>query len=224
MSLFGRFLELSLPASNVAESLDWYLQLGFTECQTGDIYDHHYAVVTDGRLCIGLHSAGPEAPALTFVRPDLSAHLSAIEQLGAEVAETYQGDERFHQLTFPAPGGIDIRLIEARTFSPPHEAEAPEVGQVRHLTISTPYPDDAKPFWTAGGLSCHDTEDDGLELLTPGLSVAVTTGRVSPVLTLHHADIEHLTALLARKNLRFSEKPAGIQLVSPEGLKLIVAG
>ena len=58
MGAFGRFLELSVPTADILRSLAFYRELGFAELTTGDIRRHHYAVVTDGVIPIGLHAGG----------------------------------------------------------------------------------------------------------------------------------------------------------------------
>jgi len=45
----------SLSTPDIQASLDFYLGLGFTSAEVGDAWSHPYAVVTDGRICLGLH-------------------------------------------------------------------------------------------------------------------------------------------------------------------------
>jgi len=74
MSGVGRFLEVSVRTNDVPKSLHFYKTLGFSELETADVWPHKYAVVSDGVLCIGLHDREFEAPAITFVQPDLARH------------------------------------------------------------------------------------------------------------------------------------------------------
>jgi len=74
MSSLGRFLEFSVRTPNILESLGYYKQLGFTELESGDVWSHKYAVVTDGLLCIGLHDRVFDAPSISFVQQDLAKH------------------------------------------------------------------------------------------------------------------------------------------------------
>ena len=53
--MLGRFLEFSVRAEDILESLAFYKALGFTELAIGDVWKHKYAVVSDGDICIGLH-------------------------------------------------------------------------------------------------------------------------------------------------------------------------
>ena len=69
--MLGRFLEYSIPTPDIRASLDFYGKLGFSQAQVGETWAHPYAVVTDGRLHLGLHQLATAVPALTFVKPDL---------------------------------------------------------------------------------------------------------------------------------------------------------
>ncbi len=53
----GRFHELSIATADIRASLDFYESLGFWQAPTGDAWHHPYAVVTDGRVVLGLHAA-----------------------------------------------------------------------------------------------------------------------------------------------------------------------
>ena len=69
--MLGRFLEVSLQAPDVPASLAFYESLGFVQATVGDTWSHAYAVVTDGRLFLCLHAREFDAPALTWVQPEL---------------------------------------------------------------------------------------------------------------------------------------------------------
>jgi catechol 2,3-dioxygenase-like lactoylglutathione lyase family enzyme len=223
MNLFGRFLELSLPTTDIRESLDWYRLLGFTECPVGDIYEHHYAVVTDGRIYIGLHGANADETSLTFVRPELSQNLQALQAVGLAVDEIYKGEERFHQLVLHDPSGLRVRLIEARTFSPAHIEQPPVVGQLRNLCLTTPYPEDAATFWERGGFDVHDSDDGNIELLMPGMTLLLMAGRATPCLNFHCTDQQSLLDLLNLEDLRYKQRGNELELISPEGLPLRIS-
>jgi catechol 2,3-dioxygenase-like lactoylglutathione lyase family enzyme len=123
MSPLGRFLEISLRTPNILESLDFYRSLGFTELQTGDIYAHKYAVVSDGVLCLGLHEAEFDAPSITFVCPDLARRAQRFQDGGFDFSFVHLDDDEFHQLGLNEPSGRTLTLVEARTF------QAPDPGQ-----------------------------------------------------------------------------------------------
>ena len=83
--MLGRFLEVSLQAPDVPASLEFYESLGFVQATVGDTWSHAYAVVTDGRLFLGLHAHEFSAPTLTWVQPGLAAHAPRLEALGVPV-------------------------------------------------------------------------------------------------------------------------------------------
>ena len=55
-SVLGRFLEYSLATPDIRASLDFYTKLGFSQAEVGEAWPHPYAVVTDGRICLGTAS------------------------------------------------------------------------------------------------------------------------------------------------------------------------
>lgn len=115
-----RFLEISVACDDILQSLVHYRALGFAELLTGDAWDHPYAVVSDGRICIGLHNREMASPALSFVLPGLANALTS--GLGDTLKSdyVYTGEEQFHRAGFSDPCGHPFVLLEARTFSPPN--------------------------------------------------------------------------------------------------------
>ena len=79
-----------------------------------------YAVVADGRLAIGLHGRElPQSPLLSFVLPGPARRdLGALERRGIEILDRRLGDDVFNEASIEA-GGQVVRLLEARTHSPP---------------------------------------------------------------------------------------------------------
>lgn len=120
--MLGRFLEVSVNAPDILASLAFYERLGFTQASVGETWPHPYAVVTDGRLAIGLHQFEFPSPSLTFVQPDLMRRLDALEAIGIEFAFRKVGTDVFNEAGFTDPDGQMIALLEARTFSPPQRA------------------------------------------------------------------------------------------------------
>src|SRR5690606_17800627 len=56
---------------------------------------------------------------LTFVHPQLADRVPELESLGIRMEERQLGEDVFHQVVFRDPAGQAVRLVEARTFSPP---------------------------------------------------------------------------------------------------------
>ena len=119
--MLGRFLEVGVHAPDILESLAFYESLGFVQARVGDAHGHPYAVVTDGRLHLGLHAVDRDSPSLTWIHPGLAAHARALQSRGIELAYSRLGEDGFHELGFHDPSGQLIVLVEARTYSPPAE-------------------------------------------------------------------------------------------------------
>jgi catechol 2,3-dioxygenase-like lactoylglutathione lyase family enzyme len=147
--VLGRFLEYSIATPDIAASLEFYGKLGFSQAEAGDAWPHRYAVVTDGRLCLGLHDPGDEEPALTFVKPGLLGQLEALEALGVDFEFTRLGNDVFNELGWLDPCGHRIRLVEARTFSPAKRLATDTSRCGYFLEIGLPAPDLelAKAWW-----------------------------------------------------------------------------
>ena len=119
--MLGRWLEYSVHCSDILESLGFYRALGFTEVDTGDVWPHGYAVVSDGFLCIGLHARGFDSPALTFVQPELGHRARAMQKHGFEFSLMKLDADVFNDLPFNVTGGISVVMNEARSFTRPVE-------------------------------------------------------------------------------------------------------
>src|SRR5258706_13837431 len=114
--MFGRFLEVSLTTGDIAASVGFYERLGFTQLTTGDTWPHPYGVLSDGRLCIGLHQRHDTSPLLTFVRPELARHLPELRAAGFDPPYTPLGDRDYHALQLHDPTGPGIALPRAPPF------------------------------------------------------------------------------------------------------------
>jgi hypothetical protein len=117
--LLGQFLEIGVQTEDILESLAFYRTLGFSDLKIGDVWPHKYAVVSDGKLCIGLHDRELDGPVLTFVHRDLAQHARAMTDHGFEFDTLRIDSDVFNQLEFRDSDAHTISMIEARTFSPP---------------------------------------------------------------------------------------------------------
>lgn len=140
----GRFLELALPAPDLLASWQALRGLGFTEASTTDARPAGYAAFSDGRMAVGLHQQATEVE-LVFVRPGLqnatgelttgAPATAALAAAGVEPSERKLGEDDAHELAFRLPGGPAVRLLEARTFSPPHVASPASTGWFVELML-----------------------------------------------------------------------------------------
>ncbi len=160
--MLGRFLEFSLRTPNIQASLDFYTKLGFSEAQVGEAWTHPYAVMTDGRICLGLHQREAAEPSLTFVKPALLKHLQVFESRGIEFEYRRLGNDIFNELAWRDPDGHLLRLIEARTFSPSKRAgiETSHCGYFTQITLPCADFAAGKTYWEALGFVAMDEFDD----------------------------------------------------------------
>ena len=236
--MIGRFLEISVQAPEVLESLAFYERLGFTQVTTGEAWPYPYAVVTDGRLAIGLHAHElPQSPLLAFVLPDLGRRLDAIESAGMTILERRLGSDVFNEASFEAPGGQLLRLLEARTFSPAPRAPGDMTRLGWFEEIALPVGDAAAtaPAWEPLGFV---PAEEGAEpyphvgLTSDTLNVAlVDHGTITrPMLTFTDAAMSTRIAKLGEAGFQFARRlPGGLDpaenalLVAPEGTQLLLA-
>jgi catechol 2,3-dioxygenase-like lactoylglutathione lyase family enzyme len=162
--VLGRFLEFSLATPDIQASLDFYTRLEFSQAEVGEAWSHPYAVVTDGRICLGLHQAAIPAPSVTFVKPGLLKHLGSLEELGVEFEFRHLGNDVFNEVGWFDPAGQLVRLVEARTFSPSKRIVTDTSRCGYFLEIGLPAPDleALKVYWEQFGFVGMDESGDRL--------------------------------------------------------------
>lgn len=120
--MLGKFLEISIHTPDILDSLGFYKLLGFQELEVRDTWQHKYAVVTDGELCVGLHDLpADDGPALTFVHQQLAKEARSMSDHGFDFDRMQLDEDVFNELSLRCRDGHVIRMIEARTFSRPDE-------------------------------------------------------------------------------------------------------
>ncbi len=232
MSLLGRFLEFSVRAPDILESLAFYKSLGFAELLIGDVWKHRYAVVSDGELCIGLHDLEFDGPALTFVHPEIAKHARAMADHGFDFRYLKADRDEFNQLGFTDHDSHMIVMLEARTFSPPVD-ELPRslCGEWFETTLPVKDAMHTGRFWAplAPVLlrlreepTVHMRFDaEGMPL---GLSESIALAQ--PSLCFKCADRDALLAAVERLGIRSAPFPgfegAFVELRAPEGTRLYV--
>jgi hypothetical protein len=232
--MLGRFLELSLPAPRILESWQYYQRLGFTAATVGETWAHRYAVVTDGRIALGLHDADLDGPTLSYVLPDLKRHLPAFAAAGIEFDRQEVGEERFNEAAFTSPDGQRIRLLEARTFSPPERPQSSRLGWFEEYALAVRDLERARRWWERLGFVAaaegtepwphlsltSDTLDVGLyltdELTAPTLVFSTEDGRLVRE-RLAEIDVEP-----ERRLPRSLDPQTHLLIVAPEATRLLV--
>lgn len=171
--MLGRFLEVSLLAPDIGASWQRWLSLGFASGEAGDVWPHPYGVVACQGLAVGLHARAAESLCLSFVRP-------GVDELDQELANRLMGTERtqlgadvFNLLELREPGGLLLRVQEARSFSPP--ADPPRttaLGRFRMLSLPCPDLAEARGFWERLDMEVHDITSPWDGITVEGLPLA----------------------------------------------------
>jgi catechol 2,3-dioxygenase-like lactoylglutathione lyase family enzyme len=234
--MLGRFLEVSIHAPEPLESLAFYERLGFTQAAVGDTWSHPYAVVTDGRLFLGLHRYEFPSPSLTFVQPDLMANLERIEALGIELAFRRVGGDEFNEAGFTDPDGQMITLLEARTFSPParRSHETSRLGWFEELALPARDLEASARWWERLGFVAAETTEEPwphIGLTSDSIDVGLAGGAAlrAPMLVFKEPDMAERIRALADSGIGFSRGlPKGLEprenalLTAPEGTMLLL--
>lgn len=232
MSLLGKFLEFSVHAPDIIESLHFYKRLGFTELQIGDIWTHKYSVVSDGNICIGLHDRVFDGPALTFVHQDLAQHARSMSDHGFEFSFLRLDEDVFNESGFASPDGHMITMLETRTFIPPDD-DTPDSLCGSCFEVGLPVRDALRAgrFWAPlvsellhlrEEPTTHMRFDAGSLVL--GLSESIALQQ--PSLSFKCNDDAALTAMIEQEGFKHQPFPgfegAFLELTSPEGTTLFI--
>jgi catechol 2,3-dioxygenase-like lactoylglutathione lyase family enzyme len=231
--VLGRFLEISLHAPDVPASLDFYRRLGLAEAVTGDVWDHHYGVVTDGALALGLHAYDFPSPALTWVCPGIPAAAAALEAAGVALEFLKTGDERFNELGFLDPDGQMVTLLEARTFSPPSgRIPPPAAGFLREYRFPVRVPAQSAAFWETLGFVALEATAGRVSLTGDGITLAgyESARRDAPGIVFETPELQATGERLTARGLSVTpqtdpvEGRPALSLTAPEGTPVVVLG
>lgn|SRR5690606_36622582 len=193
---FGRLLEISICVDEPAAALATFRALGLREVPVGDFGPGPRAVVSDGRLAIGLYSTELDGPSPTFVRPNLRSHVRALEAAGAELLDADLAEDTFHRAMFRDPNDLRVTLLEARTFPPvqPEPGLVSACGRFVELSVATHSLEESTSFWTALGFSVvaeGDSPHASRRLEGSGLALGFhETGRFRTALTFAAPQLE----------------------------------
>jgi hypothetical protein len=234
----GRFHELSISTPNILASLDFYEGLGFWQAPTGDVWPHPYAVVTDGRIALGLHQK-PDFAALTFIDPDLAALADSLGAAAVPLKLRQTDPEVFNRIEFDDPSGQNIRMLAARTFSPADRSEDQDsrLGYLAHYSMPARDPPAVAHFWEALGFVAMPQDEDPYKhqsLTSDGIDLALHSPRLlpAPALVFCEEDMAERIGRLRQSGVSFATPlPRGLAaagnalLEAPEGtLLLLVTG
>lgn len=230
--MLGHYLEFSVRTSDILESLAFYKSLGFAEQESGDVWPHRYAVVSDGNLCIGLHEAEIASPALTFVQADLAKRARSMADHGFEFTIIKVDLEEFNQLGLQDRDRNNIWMLEARTFSPPDESIDNSVcGSWFEVTLPTRDALRGGRFWAPLApklLELREEPTTHMRFDAGGVSLGLSESIAleSPSLCFKCPDKSLLASVIDLQGIVHKEFPgfegAFLELEAPEGTKLFV--
>jgi len=230
VSRIGRFLEFSVRTSDVLESLHFYKTLGFVELEIGEMWPHKYAVVSDGELNIGLHDRDFDAPAITFVLPDIAKHARSMSDHGFNFSFMQLDEDAFNELRFSDYDGHMVTMLEARTFNLNEDAENDsKCGRWFEMTLPVKDALRAARFWAPIApalLEMREEPTTHMRFEAAGVplglseSIAVTT----PSLCFKCQDRNDLMGLIEQQGMTFEKFPgfegAFVAIRAPEGTTL----
>lgn len=177
--MLGRFLELALVTDDPGMAWQRWQSLGFAPAATGDVWSHPYGVVACAHVAIGFHGRGDDPLGLVFVRPDVASLHRELGARGVDVEAARLGSDVFNELSLREPGGMRLRVIEARTFSPPAELPASTaLGRPALISLPCRNPEDAESFCGRLGLLTERREEPWECVALPGTPLAWHPRRV----------------------------------------------
>jgi catechol 2,3-dioxygenase-like lactoylglutathione lyase family enzyme len=234
--VIGRFHEISLRTDDIRASVEFYERLGFTQASTNDTWNHPYGVLTDGRIFLGLHQRRFPSPAVTFVRAGVAEVADALEARGIELDMRKTGEESFNEIGFRDPGGQNIIVLEARTYSPVTrtDSETSLCGYFTEFSMPEPDFDAAREFWEPLGFVATEEPDAPyahLPLTSDHLDIAFHRPRTldRPMLVFRDANMRERLARIRAMGMRDAGElprglpPAGNALIeAPEGTPLLL--
>lgn len=225
--MLGRFLELSVWSRDITASVAFWESLGLAHGRVGDTWQHHYAVMSDGRAVLGLHAYEFDSPSLTWVRPELVTALPGIANLGIDFDFAKTGPDEFNEAGFRDPDGQVITLLEARTWSPDfgHEWAPSLLGHFAAYRYPARDPAATVAYWERLGLVADETAA-GPVAVAGGITISPSDEAGGPELVFEHPDPDGLRDALEARG--FSLRPGGGAwlLRAPDGLliRIVPAG
>jgi hypothetical protein len=230
VSTIGQFLELGVRTTDILESLHFYKLLGFAELETSDVFNHKYAVVSDGELNIGLHDTEFDSPAITFVQPDLARHARSMADHGYNFTHLRLDEDVFNELSFRDRDGNNVMMVEARTFHMNEDAENDSAcGSWFELTLPVRDTVRAARFWapispTVLEMREEPTTHMRFDATGVALGLSESIALQAPSLCFKCPDRDRLMAILEQHGFAHEAFPgfegAFVAMQAPEGTML----
>lgn len=227
VSTIGRFLEFAVHTPNILDSLHFYKILGFTELESADVFQHKYAVVSDGELCIGMHSKEFTAPAVTFVQQNLAKHARSMTDHGYEFDFLRLDEDVFNELGLSDRDGNAITMVEARTFNMNEDAERDSLcGSWFELTLPVRDTVRAARFWAPIAPALLEMREEPtmhmrFDVTGVPLGLSESIALKAPSLCFRCDDRATLLSLLEQHGFEYEKFPgfegAFVAIQAPEG-------
>lgn len=171
--MLGRFLELGLVTPDPGAAWTELQQLGFAGATSGEIWPHAYGAVACEGFAIGLHEAGNEPRTLFFVRPDVDVLRRELLNRFIDIEIDRTGSDVFNEIGLREPGGMLLRVIGARTFSPPPELpERTTLGRFRAISLPCADLGEAQGYWERLDMDVQTVSDPWDGISVQGLPIA----------------------------------------------------
>src|SRR5205085_2576614 len=117
-------------------------------------------VVACRGFALGLHARGDEDFSIVFTRPDVAALHRELTCRGIQIEQARLGSDVFNELALREPGGRLLRVLEARSFSPPPELpEQTQFGIFHSLSLPCRDLARATQFWQQLGLATEEIRE-----------------------------------------------------------------
>ena len=234
--MIGRFLEISVHTPDILASLSFYESLGFQQVQVNETWNYPYAVITDGRLTLGLHQQTIKSPSLTFVKADLAKHMDQLRSLELVFELEKLGSDEFNEVSCLDPNGQHMRVLEARTFSPADISPTfrSSCGYFVEYGIPVKEFSHGINFWERFGLIAMEQENtqfDRVSLTSDHLDLGLHRSRAlrHPVLVFEDDEMHTKLQILKDRGFELSdEMPDALDdannavLIAPEGTRLLL--
>ncbi len=231
--MLGSFLEISVHAPEIRESLEFYEALGFRQATVGETWSHPYAVVTDGRLLLGLHGYEFDSPALTWSRANIPALVADLDAAGIRPEFAKLKDDEFNEAGFVDPDGQMVAVLEARTYSPvPLDADlSGRLGRFLQFRYAVRSVEDSTAFWEPLGFVAHAEGDGEALLVSDGINIGLYEARrrSNPALVFEAESLGAAAEAVQALDLELEPAPGSVWRAgragvvrAPEGTPLVV--
>ena len=137
----GRFHEISLSTGDLAASIGFWHEQGWTQAKVRPVWPQPYAALSYGALVIGLHEYRFPSPSVTCVHPDIATALEEHRDAGMVIAFAKTGPGVFNEFGFRDPADQMITLLEAVTH------DALPTSDRAFFSLPSPDPELSLRFW-----------------------------------------------------------------------------